>query len=82
MWNQVLRVPEEPASVFLETLTFPHPPFGMVTFKAGQLGYRRKTRVRLRVGKQGIIWFPVRGRRRYLLDPHNNCVFKLVPPRA
>lgn len=48
----------------LSQVTFPHPPFGIVTIPSGKLGYKRKTTIRLRRSSKYGIYFPVRKRYR------------------
>lgn len=59
-------------------IVFPSKPFGMVTFRKGEYTYKRLTRIRLRRRKSdGAIWFPIKGKYRYVQDPSDECIFRL-----
>lgn len=59
-------------------ISFPNPPFGMVTFRKGDYTYKRRTNVRLRRRKSdGAIWFRIKSKYRYVQSPSNERVFIL-----
>jgi hypothetical protein len=59
------------------TLTFTTPPFGIVTVKKGQLGYIKKTNIRLRRSKKYGTYFPIKAGEIYK-QTNDERVFKLV----
>ncbi len=61
-----------------KVLTFKEPPFGIVTIGEGQLGYIKKTNIRLRRNIKGNIYFPIKGDKRYVQDPNDEKTFNLV----
>jgi hypothetical protein len=69
-----LILPELP-----KTITFKNPPFGVVTVQKDQLGYLRKTGIRLRRDKKrDEIFFPVKNGRRYIQDSLDDKKFNLA----
>lgn len=56
-------------------VTFPSPPFGIVLIKKGQLGYKKNTRTRLKMGKSGDIYFVAHGNK-YIQDKKNKRIFR------
>ena len=55
-------------------IVFEGVPFGMVTILKGQLGYKRKTRIRLRFSSKLGIYFFAKGLK-YVQDKNNKKVF-------
>lgn len=64
-------------------VTFVNPPFGTVSIPAGDMGYTRKSSVRLARGPDGKIYFPTKvAGVKYVQDKPGSKVFLKVVRRA
>lgn len=59
-----------------KNILFKEPPFGIVTVSAGQLGYAKKTTIRLRRDEKGV-YFELKDGTKYREKKINPCQFDL-----
>jgi hypothetical protein len=68
---------KESKSEFPRKLTFTQPPFGIVLIQNGKLGYKRDTRTRLGIDKEGRVFFMAK-KQKYVQNILNKKVFMLT----
>lgn len=55
----------------MDLIVFQHEPFGMITIQAGQMGYCKKTRIRLKRHRDGYVYFETKNNDKFIQKRDN-----------